>query len=215
MFQIFLMLLFSSSTIYSESLFECYNGTFRSSGDNGLRIRCGGGEEYKRFIVEVRDSDFKKVKVSVQDSYTGQRKQLVLPIQNIEDHLDIRTTGDGYVTIKFNTHALADSHNLTGSVKFESYLLSPDIYVGSGNKRFKLRDLFNKNKKSVMQCNYSQTPELITINRELYCFGRGPCTVNGRNVPNKPFFCMAKGSQCPDATACAIEDREMGYTKNN
>lgn len=218
MFKILLILLFgSSSTVHSEELFECRNGLFKSIGNSGLHVSCGGDERYKSFTVEVRKSDFKKVKVSVEDSYTGQSKQLILPIEGMkDDYLDIRWTDDNYVRIKFDAHALAESHNLKGSVKFESYLLSPDIYVGWGNKRFKLEDLFNENKKSVIKCNYySQTPDFIKINREIYCFSKGSCTVDGRNVPNRPFFCMAKGSQCPDATTCAIEDKERGYTKHN
>ena len=174
-----------------------------------------GGEGYENFRVSVRNTDFKKIKVSVKNSYTGKTETMVFPVKNINDHLDSYVTSDGYTKLSSHSGKLAQDHNLQGSVKFVSYLFSPDIYVGRGSKRHRLADLFNEHKKSVMACNYSQTPDLIKIHRETYCFGRGSCTIDNRNISNRPFFCMAKGSRCPDATACAVEDKEKKYTNNN
>ena len=217
MFHILFSLLFSSLVVHSQNFFECYqsNWTRRSVDFNNFPISCGDGEKYEVFWpTRVRTSDIKAVKVSVTDSYTGQKKQLSFPFKNA--YIDSSYVNpDGYRKIKFMTDELARDHSLKGSVKFVSYELSPDIYVGYRGKRFKLSDLFNKHRKAVMKCSYSGAPDMIKVEGEVYCYGRGSCKIDNKNVPNMPFFCMSKNSRCPKATPCAIEDRAKKYTKNN
>lgn len=213
MFHVLIFLLFSSLIVHSKDFFECRQvKTTRSFTSDNFPVSCGGGEEHEGFWARVRMSDIKTIKVNVKDSYTGQTKQLSFPFKN--KYIDSYYTADNYIKIEFRTDELARDHGLKGPVNFVSYELSPDIYVGYNNQRFKLSDLFNEHRKPDIVCVYREGKvNMISAgfcNKQI-CYGDVDCHDEEKNRTYKAsVVCKAlKRDTCPEATACFLSEDEV------